>query len=321
MFKRIAPILCVLSVTVFLLGILGSFYYPKAKNTPFKTKYVVVLVIDGARYSETFGDSLAKYTPNLQHLLKQLGVCYSHFYNQGPTFTIAGHTAITTGFYQKISNAGNSFPKKPSFFYYHMLQNRSDKLANWIFSGKGKLEVLTTNKSKKTTNEYKPMSYCGELGNSADYGSDNTTWEKVKDVFVNHSPTLSLINLLEADATAHQNDWEGYVNGIKNSDQKALELWQLIQSNPLMKNKTTLFITNDHGRHLNGIKDGFVNHGDGCMGCRHIMFLAIGPDFKKNVVMDTPAQLIDISTTVASLLHFSMPTSKGRVLNELFEVK
>lgn len=85
-----------------------------------------------------------------------------------------------------------------------------------------------------------------------------------------------------------------------------------------MKDRTTLFITNDHGRHLDGHKNGFINHGDGCEGCRHIALLAMGPDFKKDVVIGNQGEMIDISKTISRMMGFDMPTSKGRLLNELF---
>jgi arylsulfatase A-like enzyme len=83
------------------------------------------------------------------------------------------------------------------------------------------------------------------------------------------------------------------------------------------RNKTTLFITNDHGRHLDGVKNGFVNHGDNCEGCRRIYLVAIGPDFKANTVVKHPYELIDISKTIAHMLNFSIPTSEGKVIKEL----
>jgi phosphopentomutase len=92
----------------------------------------------------------------------------------------------------------------------------------------------------------------------------------------------------------------------------------MIQSNPILKDKTTLFITNDHGRHLDGKKTGFVSHGDNCSGCRHISLLALGPDIEKGKKVDTEAELIDISKTISKMMHFEMPTSNGRFLNELF---
>ena len=65
----------------------------------YQTEYVIVLVIDGPRLTETFGDSTHQYIPNLANVLAPQGVLVPHFRNEGPTYTNAGHTAITTGYY------------------------------------------------------------------------------------------------------------------------------------------------------------------------------------------------------------------------------
>ena len=315
MFQRL---LLFLSITL-LVSVTTSFQpLERMPDKKLKTKYVVVLVIDGPRYSETFGDSTCQYIPKLGQTLKQQGTFYSNFQNNGPTFTISGHTAMTTGVYQRISNAGKHLPKNPSMFQYFLKSKNVDKSKAWIIASKGKLEVLANTNQKKWWSLYMPSTYCGAKGNGADYVSDAQTFEKVKTVFHQDAPTLTLINLLAVDAIAHQNDWNGYLAALKRCDEYAYQIWNEIQSNPLMKDQTTLFITNDHGRHLDGHKDGFKSHGDKCEGCKHISLLVLGPDVIKDRVIDQPAELIDISKTISVLLNFEMPTSKGRYLEELF---
>ena len=60
---------------------------------------------------------------------------------------------------------------------------------------------------------------------------------------------------------------------------------------------------------------------DGCPGCRHINCFAAGPDFKKNVILDDKREQIDVAATIAQLLGFTIPGSKGQVLTELFETQ
>lgn len=290
-------------------------------HTKYKTEHVVILVIDGPRYTETFGDSTCSFIPRMGKELIHEGVLYTNFRANGPTYTNSGHTAITTGVYQSISNAGKTLPKNPSIFQYYSKEREVDKSKTWIISSKGKLEILANTKNKKWWNVYMPMTYCGVKGQSAEYVGDIQTFEKVKEVFRTDAPNLTLINFLEVDANAHQNDWENYLRTLKNCDEYAYKLWEYIEADPVMGGKTTLLITNDHGRHLNGVKDGFKSHGDKCEGCRHISLLAMGPDFKKDVVITAPGELIDISATIAEILGFCMPTSKGKVLTDLFEIK
>ena len=285
----------------------------------YKTEHIVVLVIDGPRYTETFGDTSCQYIPRMGKELVKEGVLYTNFRANGPTYTNSGHTAITTGVYQSISNAGKTLPKNPSFFQYYSKEKKADKSKTWIISSKGKLEILANTKKKKWWNVYMPMTYCGEKGQSAEYIGDVQTFMKVKQVFASDAPVLTLINFLEVDANAHQNDWERYLATLRNCDDYAAKLWEFIEADPIMGGKTALLITNDHGRHLDGIKDGFKSHGDNCEGCRHISLLAMGPDFKKNAIVTQEGELIDISATIAEILGFCMPTSKGSILKDLFE--
>lgn len=287
----------------------------------FKTEYVILLVIDGPRYSETFGDSACRYIPNMGKKLVNEGVFFSNFKNNGPTYTISGHTAMTTGNYQKISNGGKKLPKNPSMFQYYLKQRQKDKSDAYVLSSKGKLEVLGNTKDKLWWNTYMPITYCGVNGHSKEYASDEQTFNKVNELLNGKTPHLMLVNLLSVDSYAHAKDWEMYLESLMKCDQFVYNLWQNIQNNPKMKDKTTLFITNDHGRHLDGHKDGFVNHGDKCEGCKHISLLALGPDFKKGERIIKERELIDISKTIAFMLKFEMPSSKGQVLQELFEVK
>ncbi len=311
-----------LAIAIFLLeSFRVNFHNETISKSDFKTEHIIVCVIDGPRYTETFGDSSCKYIPKMGKEMTKSGVLYTDFKNNGPTYTSSGHTAITTGFYQSLNNGGKDLPKKPSFFQYYLKAKQADKTDAYIVSSKGKLEILANTKDKKWWNMYMPSSYCGPNGNSSSYVSDIQTVEKVNELLDSKPPKLMLINLLAVDSYGHANDWDAYLLSLQRCDSYVYELWKRIQSNPKLKNKTALLVTNDHGRHIDGRKDGFVSHGDKCEGCKHISLLAMGPDFKKNSVVSKGGELIDISKTIAYIMGFEMPTSNGKVLNELFETK
>ena len=284
----------------------------------FKSEYTIIVVIDGPRYTETFGDSTCKYIPNLGKNLVKEGVLYTNFRNNGPTFTISGHTAMTTGVYQSISNAGKKLPDNPSIFQYYIKEKNRDKSDAYVVASKGKLEVLGNTSDKDWWNCYMPMTYCGVNGQSTEYAGDLQTTNKVYELMNGKTPHLMLVNLLAVDSYGHANNWDQYLASLQKCDTIVYNLWQYIQGNPKFKDKTTLLVTNDHGRHLDGHKDGFVNHGDKCEGCTHISLLAMGPDFKKGVVVTKERELIDVSKTIAFLMKFNMPSSKGEVMDELF---
>lgn len=291
----------------------------KLPEQSYLTKNVIVLVIDGPRYSETFGDSSCQYIPHLCKDLAPQGVLFTNFKNNGKTNTNSGHAAITTGVYQSIRNDGSELPKFPSIFQYYLKETKLPKEKAWIVASKGKLNILANARKKEWFNSFMPSNYCGPNGNGDEYSPDERTWKIVMNKLEVDRPSLMLINLLEVDTRGHSNDWPNYLEAIKKTDVYAFQLWEFIQNDPYYKDNTTLIITNDHGRHPDGHKEGFKEHGDNCYGCRQIYMLALGPDFKQDIVVTEEYEQIDISMTIAKLMNFCMPTSKGRVIAPLFE--
>jgi len=133
-----------------------------------------------------------------------------------------------------------------------------------------------------------------------------------------HCNNLVLINFRNPDSWGHAGNWERYLSSMKKTDEYIHNIFRYIQLDDHYKDKTTLFVTNDHGRHLDGRKDGFISHGDGCEGCRKINCYAYGPDFKRGIVIDNERELIDIPVTIGELMGFNIAKSKGEIMTELF---
>lgn len=291
------------------------------KVAKYLSKNIIVVVIDGARLSETWGGDTHQYIPHLANDLAPLGVVYNQFYNLGVTKTNPGHTAITTGNYQVIDNSGEQLPEQPSIFQYWLKATGKTNTSAWVIAGKDKLEILANTENPEWHNISLPSTNCGPGGQGLGSGfrNDMLTFESTKEILSDFHPQLVLINLIKPDSAGHDGEWDNYLKGIREADTYIFELWNMIQSDPFYKDRTTLLITNDHGRHLDDIKDGFISHGDDCEGCRHINLFALGPDIKKGIVSDTPRELIDISATIAEILDFDMPTGHGKIMKELLK--
>ncbi|MEJ7682595.1 MAG: alkaline phosphatase family protein [Segetibacter sp.] len=253
-------------------------------DPPYKTQNVVIVVADGARYTETWGDSLHKYIPKRYEMLQQ-GVLCSSFYNYGTTSTVPGHIAIMTGLYQNIPNDGTAYPDKPSLFQHWLQTSKSDSSKAWLITTKDKLEVLSDCMDPEWKGKFRPMRDCGVAGLGTGYRTDKVTFNNAQSILNTDHPQLVLINFKQPDAAGHAADSTGYLKGILDTDNYIYLLWQQLQSDDFYKDKTTMIVTNDHGRHTAGHLDGFVSHGDSCDGCRHIEMFAIGPDFKKIIFL------------------------------------
>jgi arylsulfatase A-like enzyme len=306
---------------IFALLLLNSCVSEKVAQKDFLTERIIVVVVDGPRYTETWGEPTHQYMPFMDSVMKNKGVVFTSFYNNGITYTTPGHTAITTGYYQNINNYGSELPLNPSFMQLWLKQYGYNKNKAWIIASKDKLEVLGNSSNQDWADKFIPSMNCGVngLGIGSGYRSDSLTQIEVMKVFNDYHPDLLFINYKEPDAAGHQNSWFEYIDGIKKCDKYIQEIWEVIQSDEYYKNKTTLFITNDHGRHLNTVADGFVSHGDNCEGCRHIFCYAYGPDIKVGEEVNQARELIDINATVLELLEIRVKSSQGEVLTEILK--
>lgn len=291
---------------------------PDSGSGFYKTRNVFIVVMDGARYSETWGEPHRANIPNIEQFAAQ-GVICTNFYNDGQTITVPGHTAITTGNYEMINNGGQETPARPSVFQYYLSKSSLPATDAWVISSKDKLEVLSDCMDAEWAGIHRPRTDCGVNGNHTGYREDSVTYRHLIDTLTRYHPHLVLVNFKEPDVAAHANDWLGYIRQTKNVDKYIGDLWRFLQADSFYVGTTTLFVTNDHGRHLSGVKDGFVSHGDNCEGCRHIFLLGIGPDIKSNYVETAQYSLVDIPITVSRLMGINMPGGQGKVMTTILK--
>lgn len=151
-------------------------------------------------------------------------------------------------------------------------------------------------------------------------------WEGVRlDPFTHHfaleaikkqNPKIVFIAYGEPDDWAHDNRYDAYLHSIRQFDAYLKELWELIQSNPSYKDKTTMIVTTDHGRGID--KPSWTGHGSGVPRSREAWIAAIGPDSRalgevKDEGLVYPAM---IARTIFQLLGMTYPNEKADVVIE-----
>ncbi|WP_299991643.1 sulfatase-like hydrolase/transferase [uncultured Pontibacter sp.] len=273
-----------------------------------QTENVIIVVIDGIRYSETWG-AVPGIIPNMSTDLLPKGTLCRNFRNDGYTYTNSGHAAITTGVNQPIDNYGDELPANPSLFQQWLKQKGRPATAAWIVSSKDKLDILGNTLRPDWKDKFMPSLNCGVSGPGSGYRADSLTLVEVMKVLATHRPNLLLINFMEPDGYAHAGNWDYYLRGIARSDRYVKQLWDFLEKDAHYKGRTTLLVTTDHGRHLDSVKNGWIDHGDDCEGCQHISLLALGPDFRRDAIVETEYTLVDISATVSRMLDFEMDST------------
>ncbi|MBC5992626.1 sulfatase-like hydrolase/transferase [Pontibacter cellulosilyticus] len=318
--KRVLYVLLLILALLLFWSCAGTSTSVTKSAKPFKTQNVIVVVIDGPRHSENWGNTPG-LIPFMSGSLKSRGTFFEDFQNEGYTYTNSGHVAITTGVNQEIDNYGDELPANPSYFQYWLKATGKPATAAWLVMSKDKLHILANTKDSVWQGRYMPSVNAGKNGPGTGYRMDSLTIVEAKRILSQHKPNLMLINLMEPDGYAHAGNSAFYLRGIARSDRYVKQLWDYLRKDRNYKKNTALIITNDHGRHLDGIDGGWMEHGDNCAGCQRISLLAVGPDFKKGYTISEKYTLEDIPATIAPLIGVKMVKAEGEVIRDMFTRK
>lgn len=252
-------------------------------------------------------------------------------------FSYPGYNEIFTGFPDTLINS-NDYKPNPNTTLTEFLNqqpkfknkvvafgawNAFDRILNEQRSGVPVSSAFDKPSDKKTTSNqilinqllqdsYRPF---GE-GECLDVFTHYAALECLK----TKQPKVLYIGYGETDEWAHEGRYKDYLNAAHMVDKWISDIWTYIQSDPVYKNKTMLFITTDHGRG-DLIKKEWTSHGSGIAGANQIWFAAMGPNIKARGEIKTSMQLFQeqfAQTMAASLgLVFKCehPTGKKIELN------
>jgi hypothetical protein len=280
----------------------------------YQTDKVVLVIIDGLRYTEGLGDPTHTCVPEM-YALSQQGAIVEPFLNDGFTYTARAVPAIWCGAWTEMISFSdptcggqqNSYSELPSIFEYYRRQlSRPESDCVYVMknlcSWKGSF-------NSEYGPDYWPLYHC--VGSS-----DLNVWHEAEDILTVDQPSFMLLYLADVDHEGHSGNWGNYTHAISVADSIVGMLWDLLQSSPHYSGTTSVFVTNDHGRHTTD----FSGHGDGCEGCRTIQLLALGPDIQEGLVSTTSRTLRDVTPTIGELLGFDAEYSTGTVMTELFRI-
>lgn len=118
-----------------------------------------------------------------------------------------------------------------------------------------------------------------------------------------HKPRVLYIAYGETDEWAHSGRYKDYLDAAFRVDKWIGDIWNDIQSDPLYKNKTVLFVTTDHGRG-DAVKKEWTSHNKDIKGADEIWFAAIGPGIarKGERLQDAQYYQQQFAQTIASFL-------------------
>jgi hypothetical protein len=287
---------------------------PATAVEPYRTDNVILVIIDGLRYSEGLGDSAHRFVPNMYALSRQ-GVIVEPFTNDGFTYTSRAIPAIWCGAWTEIitfrdvkcGGTHNSSTELPTVFEYYRKQlGRPEEDCLYCLPDVGC--VWKASNDPGYGQDYWPLYH--SVGHP-----DLEVWQEAERMLTEYHPSFALLYFDRVDHFGHSGSWAYYTRAITIADSIVGMLWEFIESDSVYAGRTTVFVTNDHGRHT----DDWTGHGCSCEGCRTIQLLAIGPDMKQGFVSNTPRTLCDIVPTIGELMGFRPDKATGSVMLELFK--
>ena len=235
-------------------------------------------------------------------------------------FSYPGYNEIFTG-YPDTSVNSNSYPPNPHTTLLEFLNNQPkyqgkvaafgawDAFDRILNEGRSKIPVYSAfdklGGENPTANEkmitalahdsYKPFGEEECLDVFTHYAAMNYLQTK--------KPKVLYISYGETDEWAHSGRYKDYLNAANQVDKWIQDIWNYVQSDPLYKNKTALFITVDHGRG-DMVKEQWRDHGSDIKDAYQIWFAAMGPGIKPKGEVKTAEQFYQkqFAQTMASLL-------------------
>lgn len=157
-----------------------------------------------------------------------------------------------------------------------------------------------------------------DAGMPSNERSDQFAYYMAREYIREFSPKVLHIGLVETDNFGHEGNYENALNSANISDAWIADLWQMLQSTPGYKGRTTLLLLTDHGRG-NKIKAQWKDHGSEIEGADEIWFAAIGPGIRPLGEIRQPEQLYQaqLAQTIAGLLGLTFtaehPIEKGMI--------
>lgn len=272
----------------------------------------MIIIIDGARYSETFGNPQFTYIPSMGNLAQQ-GSYLTEFYNDSITYTARAIPALWCGSWTAVrdtfyNGSSTQYALKPTLFEYYRKQ-KSYPAEDCFYV----LKYIASLWLPSFHYNYGPATWPSFHSQGS---TDTDVFSQTVWVMDTYHPKFLWVYLADVDGAGHSGIWPNYISTIQTADNIVGTLWTKIQSDPFYQDSTFLFVTNDHGRH-DDQHGGFSGHGCGCEGCRHIMFLALGPTIKSSYTSNQYHRIPDLAVTVSHILGLNPEYATGEVISEI----
>lgn len=332
-----------LTLVGFLVGISQTPADAKASPPQPRAKNLVIVVANGIRYDDAFGQKMHLYTEKLWSDLGQKGTICTKLFNPGATLPLPSQASLLTGVLHKKSTPSGKeiHPAFPTLFEYWTKAN--GKSSSYFAANRKHYGILGHSSHAEYGEPLSPLfatatkdisGFDTTLQQSRPGISGNAIYEKAVAHIFTHHPSMVVLNLDSGSVEqGYPHDHEhppgagseacegeanrinAYYESIILTDTIVYDLWNRLEQDTVYKEKTVFIFVSTHGRNTTDFK----KIGDNSRGCRQLNFLIIGPGIKKGFISGKKRSIVDICTTVGACFGIPVPFAKGAVMREIFE--
>jgi hypothetical protein len=296
-------------------------------------------------WSDDINERRKKLLPFLWNTVSQHGQIYGNrnygnkVDNANPYwFSYPGYSEIFCGFVDTLVNS-NSYKNNPNTNVLEFI-NKQPKFKNKVAAfGAWEAFDRILNEPRSNFPVVSGFSPTGGANPTANEQLINSMlrdsykpWdlEECLDVFTQYEameylktrkPKVLYVAYGETDEWAHAGHYKDYLESAHQFDAWVKNIWDFVQNDPQYKNKTSLFITADHGRGDKN-KSEWTSHGSDIAGANEIWFAVMGPEVPAKGEVKTEMQIYkkQFAQTIASLLGLKF-TAEHPVANSVSEIE
>lgn len=123
-----------------------------------------------------------------------------------------------------------------------------------------------------------------------------------------------LLAVVLRDADVGHGSYNSYVEVIRRNDVMLGELWSAVEQDPLLRDKTALFVLPEFGRDADLNQRRGLDHGDGSDDLRFVTTVCVGPEFRRGAVVSSEVRSIDVCPTICDLFGADAKRARGKGL-------
>jgi len=192
--------------------------------------HVFLVVMEGLRSSEGFGDPAYEYVDPLMSALASEGSLLTSVENRGQTLSLPAHHALVTGTYSDLPDLPpyedrETFgPRSPTLFEAYRRQSGEPLSSVWVVSNSSLVHDTNHSVVPGFGSDYRAQRNIDYTGTAP----DSWVWSTVEQVLGDAEVGLMTITLAEADRFADVGDWDGYTAATLQASQSIRDFWDWV---------------------------------------------------------------------------------------------